>query len=147
MSPEQASGKPVDHRPDQFSFGLILYEMASGKKAFDKPEAVQTISAILTEEPPPVERSVPGPLRWTIDRCLSKAPADRYASSRDLYQELRYLRDHFSEVSATQAAASDAVPSEAASVLRQPSFFWLAAGAAIVLLAGILIGVVLTRYF
>ncbi len=106
MSPEQASGKPVDHRSDQFSFGLILYEMASGKKAFDKPEAVQTISAILTEEPPPIEHSMPGPLRWTIDRCLAKNPADRYDSSRDLYQELRNLRDHFSEASALQGAAT-----------------------------------------
>lgn len=105
MSPEQASGKPVDYRSDQFSFGLILYEMASGKKAFDKPESVQTLSAILTEEPPPIELSMPGPLRWTIDRCLAKDPADRYDSSRDLYQELRSLRDHLSETSAPQAAA------------------------------------------
>jgi len=106
MSPEQASGKPADHRSDQFSFGLILYEMASGRKAFDKPESVQTMSAILTEEPPPIERSIPGPLRWTIDRCLAKDPADRYESTRDLYQELRNLRDHLSEASAMQAAAT-----------------------------------------
>jgi serine/threonine protein kinase len=77
MSPEQASGKMVDYRSDQFSFGLILYEMASGRKAFEKPESVQTMSAILTEEPPPIERSIPGPLRWIIDRCLAKDPTDR----------------------------------------------------------------------
>jgi serine/threonine protein kinase/Tol biopolymer transport system component len=106
MSPEQAGGKPVDYRSDQFSFGLILYELASGKKAFDKPESVQTLSAILTEEPPPIERSIPGPLRWIIDRCLAKDPADRYDSSRDLYRELRKLRDHLSEASAPQAAAT-----------------------------------------
>jgi len=99
MSPEQASGKPADHRSDQFSFGLILYEMASGRKAFDKPESVQTMSAILSEEAPPIERSIPGPLHWIIDRCLAKDPADRYDSSRDLYQELRNLRDHLSEAS------------------------------------------------
>jgi serine/threonine protein kinase len=105
MSPEQASGKMVDYRSDQFSFGLILYEMASGRKAFEKPESVQTMSAILTEEPPPIERSIPGPLRWIIDRCLAKDPTDRYESSSDLYRELRNLRDHISEISTTQIAA------------------------------------------
>ena len=89
MSPEQARGKPADYRSDQFSFGLILYEMAAGRKAFDKPESVQTMSAILTEDPPPIERNIPAPLRWTIDRCLAKDPADRYESTRDLFQELR----------------------------------------------------------
>src|SRR6202011_5552110 len=84
MSPEQARGRTVDYRSDQFSFGLILYEMATGKKAFDKPESVQTMSAILSEEPPHIERSIPAPLRWAIDRCLAKDPADRYESSRDL---------------------------------------------------------------
>ena len=81
MSPEQARGKPADHRSDQFSFGLILYEMAAGRKAFDKPESVQTMSAILTEDPPPIERDIPAPLRWAIDRCLAKDPADRYEST------------------------------------------------------------------
>lgn len=94
MSPEQARGKPADYRSDQFSFGVILYEMAAGKKAFDKPESVQTMSAILTEDPPPIERDIPAPLRWTIDRCLAKDPADRYESSRDLFRELRQIRDH-----------------------------------------------------
>src|SRR5947209_1769236 len=99
MSPEQARGKPADHRSDQFSFGLILYEMAAGRKAFEKPESVQTMSAILTEDPPPIERNIPTPLRWAIDRCLSKDPADRYESTRDLFQDLRHLRDHLAETS------------------------------------------------
>src|SRR5947209_5340301 len=102
MSPEQARGKPVDHRSDQFSFGLILYEMAAGRKAFEKPEAVQVLSAILSDEPPPIERPIPAPLRWTIDRCLAKEPADRYESSRDLFQELRHIRDHLAETTSTQ---------------------------------------------
>ncbi len=104
MSPEQTSGKAVDYRSDQFSFGLIVYEMASGKKAFDKPESVQTMSAILTEEPPPIDRPIPGPLRWIVDRCLAKDAADRYESSRDLYRELRSLSEHISETSSTQTA-------------------------------------------
>jgi len=97
MSPEQARGKPADHRSDQFSFGLILYEMAAVHKAFDKPEAVQVMSAILSEEPEPIKRNIPAPLRWVIDRCLAKEPVDRYESTRDLFQDLRHIRDHLAE--------------------------------------------------
>jgi Tol biopolymer transport system component len=108
MSPEQACGRETDYRSDQFSFGLILYEMASGKRAFEKPESIQTMSAIISDEPPPIERSIPGPLRWVIDRCLAKEPADRYESSRDLFQELRGVRDHLSDFSITQGPAAPA---------------------------------------
>jgi Tol biopolymer transport system component len=111
MSPEQARGKPADYRSDQFSFGLILYEMATGRKAFEKPEAVQILSAILTEEPAPIERNIPAPLRWMIDRCLAKDPGDRYESSRDLFQDLRRIRDHLSESTVSQSVA--AVPAAA----------------------------------
>ena len=52
------------------------------------------MSAIIAEEPPPIEQRIPAPLRWIIDRCLAKDPADRYESSRDLFQSLRSLRDH-----------------------------------------------------
>jgi len=111
MSPEQARGKPADHRSDQFSFGLILYEMAAGRKAFDKPEAVQVMAAILGEEPAPIQRDIPAPLRWAIDRCLAKEPADRYESTRDLFQDLRHIRDHLAETTMSQAtAAAPAAP-------------------------------------
>jgi serine/threonine protein kinase/Tol biopolymer transport system component len=106
MSPEQARGKPADHRSDQFSFGLILYEMAAGRKAFDKPEAVQVMAAILSEEPAPIERNIPAPLRWAIDRCLAKDPADRYESTRDLYQDLRHIRDHMTGTTTSQPTAA-----------------------------------------
>jgi eukaryotic-like serine/threonine-protein kinase len=108
MSPEQARGKTADYRSDQFSFGVILYEMASGKKAFDKPESVQTMSAILTEDPPPIERDIPAPLRWTIDRCLAKDPVDRYESSGDLFRELRQIRDYAGSKSTSQIAPAAA---------------------------------------
>jgi Tol biopolymer transport system component len=105
MSPEQARGEPADHRSDQFSFGLILYEMATGRKAFDKPQTIQTMSAILTDEPPPIETRVPEPLRWAIDRCLAKEPAERYESTSDLYRDLRSIRDHLSTISSAVQAA------------------------------------------
>ena len=133
MSPEQARGKPLDHRSDQFSFGLILYEMAAGKRAFDRPESVQVMSAIVTEEAPPIERSLPAPLHWVIDRCLSKDAADRYESTGDLYRELRGLRDHLSEATSTPAIPAGTrgrrrgvVTATAASVL---SMFMFAIGA------------------
>jgi eukaryotic-like serine/threonine-protein kinase len=99
MSPEQALGKAVDFRSDQFSLGLILYELASGKQAFAQQSNVETMAAIVREEPPPLDDKLPAPLRWIIDRCLHKEPEQRYESTRDLYQELRNLRDHLSEAS------------------------------------------------
>jgi len=71
MSPEQAAGRPVDHRSDQFSFATIVYELLSGKKPFAKPTAVETMSAILREDPPTLTQSgvsCPAPLRWIVDR-------------------------------------------------------------------------------
>ena len=105
MSPEQAAGQPIDFRSDQFSFGSILYEMATGRKPFQKKTGVDTLSAILNEEPAPiasVNPQVPAPVRWIVERCLSKEAEERYASSRDLARELANLRDHLSE--ATDAA-------------------------------------------
>jgi len=118
MSPEQARGVPTDYRSDQFSFGLILYEMAAGKRAFERRESVQTLSAIIGEEAPPIEQNIPAPLRWVIDRCLAKDPADRYESSRDLFQNLRSLRDHASEASVLRPAAA---PASAPSATHSPS--------------------------
>src|SRR5207237_6941717 len=67
MSPEQAAGQSLDFRSDQFSFGSILYEMATGKRAFQRRTAVDTLSAILNEEPKPIAEinpQAPAPLRW-----------------------------------------------------------------------------------
>jgi serine/threonine protein kinase len=99
MSPEQASGQSVDFRSDQFSFGSILYEMATGKRAFQKATGVETMSAIIRDEPEPVARvnpRAPAPLRWIVERCLAKDPEERYASTRDLARDLRSIRDHLS---------------------------------------------------
>src|SRR5271170_6280126 len=64
MSPEQALGKEVDYRSDQFSFGLILHEMASGKQAFSRNSSVETMAAIVRDEPPAIEEKIPAPLKW-----------------------------------------------------------------------------------
>ena len=102
MSPEQAGGRSLDFRSDQFSFGSLLYEMATGKRAFRKDTAVDTLSAILHEEPKPVGElnpTAPLPLRWIVERCLAKDPRDRYASTADLARDLSSLREHISDLS------------------------------------------------
>ena len=108
MSPEQAGGQAMDSRSDQFSFGLVLYEMLTGHRAFARPTAVETMSAIIREDPPGIaERTpaVPAPVRWIVERCLAKAPAERYASTRDLARDLAGARDHFSELTSAPAIA------------------------------------------
>ncbi|PYQ08869.1 MAG: hypothetical protein DMF82_00595 [Acidobacteria bacterium] len=102
MSPEQAEGRPLDFRSDQFSCGAILYEMATGRPPFEYVSRSQTLSAIVVEEPPKIATlnpAVPPPLRWIIERCLAKDPAERYASTRDLARDLESVLVHLSEVS------------------------------------------------
>ena len=94
MSPEQAAGREVDHRSDQFALGVILYELATGVRAFKRDSAAQTLAAIIEDEPEPLEVRnplVPPQLSRVIARCLSKKPADRYESTRDLAHDLRDL--------------------------------------------------------
>ncbi|HEX2061658.1 MAG TPA: protein kinase [Thermoanaerobaculia bacterium] len=96
MSPEQATGKRLDFRSDQFAFGAILYELTTGKAAFEGETAIDTLSAILHNDPPPITRSVqraPVQLADIIRRLLEKSPDDRYSSPRDLAREIRLLRD------------------------------------------------------
>jgi hypothetical protein len=101
MSPEQATGRELDVRSDQFSFGLILYELACGKRPFDRPSSAETMASIIRDEPEPLAPDVPRPLTWIIERCLAKDPALRYDSTRDLYRELSTVRQHLSEVTRT----------------------------------------------
>src|SRR5262249_32675576 len=79
MSPEQARGETnLTPQSDQFSFGLVLYEMVTGKRAFERPSAPEVITAIIREDAAPLPSTTPTPLRWVIERLLSKDPADRY---------------------------------------------------------------------
>jgi eukaryotic-like serine/threonine-protein kinase len=111
MSPEQAMGRAADARSDQFSFGAVLYELLTGRRAFDKPTTVETLSAIVRDEVPPVrstEPAIPLPVSWIIERCLHKDPNDRYASTRDLARDLATARDRLSEL--TGRADSSVAP-------------------------------------
>ena len=111
MSPEQARGAgPLDPRSDQFSFGLVLYEMIAGKRAFERDSAPETMTAIIREDAPPLPPTVPAPLRWTIERCLAKDPEQRYDSTRDLFRELQRMRDHLTDAGSGALATASAVP-------------------------------------
>ena len=100
MAPEQASGGQMDSRSDQFSLGVVLYEMVTGKHPFRRGSAADTLVALLREQPEPIgaqKPDVPAPLGWAIERCLAKDPGGRYASTRELARELAAIRDRFSE--------------------------------------------------
>ena len=94
MSPEQVRADPVDHRTDIFSLGAVLYEMLSGKPAFECFSAVETMHAVLNAEPAPLESLVPNlspALATIVNHCLEKDPRERFQSARDLAFQLRNL--------------------------------------------------------
>ena len=116
MAPEQLEGKPVDHRADIFSFGAIVYEMATGKKAFDGDSQARLIGAILKDEPRPVstlQPLSPPVFDALIATCLAKDPDDRWQSAGDIGRHLRLLQSGSSQpsLSASSAAALAAAPS------------------------------------
>jgi TolB-like protein/Tfp pilus assembly protein PilF len=109
MAPEQVRGQPADHRADIFAFGAILYEMLSGKRAFQKPTSPETMTAILNEDPPGISQvvpNVPPGLQRAVHRCLEKDPEQRFQSVSDLAFALETQSD--SERSAHSATASKA---------------------------------------
>jgi serine/threonine protein kinase/Tol biopolymer transport system component len=89
MSPEQVRGLPVDRRSDMFSFGCVLHEMLSGRRAFQRATGAETMTAILNDEPGSLE--APAALQRIVSRCLEKEPARRFQSASDLAFALQAL--------------------------------------------------------
>jgi eukaryotic-like serine/threonine-protein kinase len=106
MAPEQVRGQAVDHRADIFSFGATLYEMLTGRRAFRGDTSIETLNAILKEDPPEIDttklRVAPG-LDRTVRHCLEKKPADRFQSARDLWFALGATSDISGAVPASTA--------------------------------------------
>jgi hypothetical protein len=136
MSPEQVRGKPADARSDLFSFGAILYEMLSGKRAFHGESSAETMSAIAKEEPPDLaetNRNVSPALERIVRHCLEKNPAERFHSAHDVAFDLETL----SSVSSTITAKA-IVPA----LKRRRLIVLLAISASVVmaLVVGVLVG-------
>jgi serine/threonine protein kinase/tetratricopeptide (TPR) repeat protein len=112
MAPEQVRGETADARADLFSFGCVLYELASGERAFDRGSAIETMSAILHDAPPPpsrTRRELPSGLDSFVAHCLEKDPSRRFQSARDLAFALAALSSNRAPATASPRAASVAV--------------------------------------
>lgn len=135
MAPEQLEGKDADARTDLFSMGAVLYEMATGKRAFQGKSQASLISAIMSSEPPPISQiqpMSPAALEQVVKTCLAKDPEERLQSAHDLMLELRWIA-----MAGSQAGI-------AAPVVHRKSYRWLSIAAA-ALAVGIAIGWILSR--
>ena len=109
MAPEQLEGKEADSRTDIFAFGAVVYEMATGKKAFEGGSQASLISAIMKDDPPPMSElqpMTPLTLDHVVRRCMSKAPEDRWQAASDVMAELRWVAETGTQV----AMSSQATP-------------------------------------
>ena len=130
MAPEQVEGREADVRSDIFALGAVLYEMVTGKRAFEGKTTASTIAAILAADPPPlssVQPLSPSALETTVKSCLAKDPDERLQTVHDVKLQLRWIRESGS--SSRLAAAT---------VSRKPvdRLGWLVAGMLLLLLAG-----------
>jgi TolB-like protein/Flp pilus assembly protein TadD len=131
MSPEQVSGLRVDHRTDIFSLGVLLYEMAAGRRPFQGRSSAELASAILRDTPPALEASrsdLPDGLRRVIARCLQKQPGDRFPTAREAAEALRHLRSGPASVTPTLTSAQPAAasPTPSTGTRRSEEGFWVA---------------------
>lgn len=136
MSPEQVRGKPADHRSDIFSFGAILYEMISGKRAFHGETSADTMSAILKEETPELSetaRNVPPGLERIVRHCLEKHPSQRFQSAGDLAFDLEAL----TEISTSSKSGAQAAVEQ---VRSENSRRGLAVAAGVIVIAAAMLG-------
>jgi serine/threonine protein kinase len=133
MSPEQARGTTVDSRSDLFSFGILLYEMVTGKLPFSGATSMDTLTAIIRNRPVPVTQEIPGvpaELERILDKCLEKEPRDRYQDTRDLVVDLRRLKRE-TDSQPVQRPDTTGVHVQAAPKPRRRSFGWVALAAVV----------------
>lgn len=123
MSPEQlqATGQEIDARSDIFSFGLVLYEMLTGKRAFEGASPASVIAAIMERPAPSVSSIAPAALDRLLQRCLAKDPDDRWQSARDLKAELQWIG----------SVSGESLANPIASQSRRGYWGWIVAGVAI----------------
>jgi Tol biopolymer transport system component len=135
MAPEQLEGKEVDARTDIFAFGGVVYEMATGKRAFEGKSQASLIAAILEREPPPMsslQPMTPAALDRVVKKCLRKDRDDRWQSARDVTDELKWVAEGGSQAGEAERVPARSRKLERASWLLAATFFLLlmAGGAA-----------------
>jgi TolB-like protein len=129
MSPEQVAGRAIDHRTDIFSVGIMLYEMASGRRPFEGASSAELASAILRDTPRPLNElraELPEEFVRAIQRCLEKSAADRFPSARDLRNQLRGVTAGAPPIPTATAPASRPVAKADSGAARAEEGFWVA---------------------
>lgn len=131
MSPEQlqarATGQEIDARSDIFSFGLVLYEMLTGKRAFEGASPASVVAAIMERPAPSISTIAPAALDRLLGRCLAKDPDDRWQSARDLKAELEWI----------ESASGESPAAGAVNKSRLGYLGWIVAGVAILIASGL----------
>jgi TolB-like protein/Tfp pilus assembly protein PilF/predicted Ser/Thr protein kinase len=129
MSPEQVSGRPLDHRTDIFSLGVMLHEMATGRRPFQGTSSAELISSILRDNPQPVTEirpDLPADLARIIRRCLEKDPRRRVQTARDVGNEFRDMAQPGQRATAHVAPPSTSVNAAVSGPSRADEGFWVA---------------------
>ena len=106
MSPEQASGRPLDPRSDIFSFGVVLYELLAGRRPFTGATDLELLQTVIHGAPEPLGEHIPIALRIAVEKALEKDPAERYQTMRELVVDLRRVARQSEAVSAVSGRAS-----------------------------------------
>ena len=129
MSPEQLTGRALDHRSDIFSLGVVLHEMATGRRPFDGTTSIEQASAILHDTPPlvtEVRADLPSDLARVIRRCLEKEPQHRLQTARDVSNEFRDMTRTGSRMERAQKTTSRGVGTADSGAARAEEGFWIA---------------------
>ena len=129
MSPEQISGRALDHRSDIFSLGVVLHEMATGRRPFEASSSAELISSILRDTPPSVTDAhpeLPPDLARVVRRCLEKDPRCRMQTARDLINEFRDLARIVSRSAPASTSTPRVIPAADSGAARAAEGFWVA---------------------